>query len=231
MIDQFEASYSVPWTACSEETIDTLSESANPWMWASQMCEALGEGGELNPRILEESWASGLPAGQEAVRSKRGFVSGTNVGSVTFAELNGFGRSLFAAVGEQPATQAAHNQPAYPANGYGADWLSDPEQSRWSEGAEKFMLEASAATDPGERADAIGKPRTMSYKSACGVLGVSVDSNDAQIKTAYRRMVSAWHPDRLEQSGEKVRALATEKMAAINEAYHFLRGGTLARVQ
>ena len=43
-------------------------------------------------------------------------------------------------------------------------------------------------------------------------------------------MVSEWHPDRLEQSGERVRAFATKQMAAINEAYHLLRELSVAPV-
>jgi curved DNA-binding protein CbpA len=37
-------------------------------------------------------------------------------------------------------------------------------------------------------------------------------------------MVSQWHPDRLELRTEDVRQFATERMAAINEAYHLLLG-------
>jgi curved DNA-binding protein CbpA len=36
-------------------------------------------------------------------------------------------------------------------------------------------------------------------------------------------MASQWHPDRLEFRTESVRQIATEQMAAINEAYHLLR--------
>jgi hypothetical protein len=42
-------------------------------------------------------------------------------------------------------------------------------------------------------------------------------------------MVSEWHPDRMEQCEERVRAFATGQMMAINEAYHFLRGDALGR--
>ena len=64
----------------------------------------------------------------------------------------------------------------------------------------------------------------MTCQGAGDLLGVSSQSSEAHVKAAYRRMVSAWHPDRLERSDEKVRAFATNQMAAINEAYHFLRG-------
>ncbi len=63
----------------------------------------------------------------------------------------------------------------------------------------------------------------MTYLRAYELLSVSENSTVTQIRAAYRRMVSEWHPDRLEQSGERVRAFATKQMAAINEAYHLLR--------
>jgi len=43
-------------------------------------------------------------------------------------------------------------------------------------------------------------------------------------------MVGEWHPDRLEQSGERVRTFAIKQMAAINEAYHLLRDLSAAPV-
>ncbi len=64
----------------------------------------------------------------------------------------------------------------------------------------------------------------MTRERACEVLGVGEGCSAMQLKEAYRQMVSAWHPDRMEQSEERVRAFATEQMMAINEAYHFLRG-------
>jgi curved DNA-binding protein CbpA len=53
---------------------------------------------------------------------------------------------------------------------------------------------------------------------------VGEGSSAMERKGAYRRMVSAWHPDRMGQREERVRTLATEQMVAINAAYDFLRG-------
>jgi hypothetical protein len=62
----------------------------------------------------------------------------------------------------------------------------------------------------------------MTLKSARRLLGVTVVSTRKEIKTAYRRMASVWHPDRAEFRTERARRIATEQMAAINEAYHLL---------
>jgi DnaJ like chaperone protein len=63
----------------------------------------------------------------------------------------------------------------------------------------------------------------MTQDRAYLLLGVTETSTQRQIKAAYRQMVSQWHPDRLELRTEEVRQLATERMAAINEAYRLLR--------
>lgn len=64
----------------------------------------------------------------------------------------------------------------------------------------------------------------MQYQRACELLSVSKYSTELQIKAAYRRMAGQWHPDRLERGSEEVREFATKQMAAINEAYRYLRG-------
>ena len=65
----------------------------------------------------------------------------------------------------------------------------------------------------------------MTQDRACQLLGVTATSTQKQIKAAYRRKVSQWHPDRLENRTNEVRQLATKQMAMINEAYRLLRNG------
>jgi DnaJ-domain-containing protein 1 len=67
---------------------------------------------------------------------------------------------------------------------------------------------------------------SMTPRRARRLLGVTATSTGEQIKTAYRRMASQWHPDRLERGTEQVRRMATEQMAAINEAYSLLRSSS-----
>jgi molecular chaperone DnaJ len=67
----------------------------------------------------------------------------------------------------------------------------------------------------------------MTQDRARQLLGVTSASTGKQIKAAYRRMVSQWHPDRLELPTEEARQFATARMAAINEAYHLLRSTLL----
>lgn len=53
------------------------------------------------------------------------------------------------------------------------------------------------------------------------VLGVNRDASDAEIKTAYRRLMNQHHPDKLVAKGlpEEMIALATEKTQEIKAAY------------
>lgn len=54
------------------------------------------------------------------------------------------------------------------------------------------------------------------------LLGVTADSTREQIRSAYRRMVGQWHPDRLQHPSEAACRQATRQMAALNEAYRML---------
>jgi DnaJ like chaperone protein len=67
----------------------------------------------------------------------------------------------------------------------------------------------------------------MTQRHACRVLGVDAESTWPQIRSAYRRMVGRWHPDRLQHSSEATRRMANEQMIAINQAYGLLREGRM----
>ncbi len=47
-------------------------------------------------------------------------------------------------------------------------------------------------------------------------------ASEAQIKSCYRQLVSAYHPDRLDGLAAELQELATVRMKEINEAYALL---------
>lgn len=53
------------------------------------------------------------------------------------------------------------------------------------------------------------------------VLGVTENATDEEVKTAYRRLVKKYHPDRYEH-GSREQAAAAEKLKQINAAYDMI---------
>jgi hypothetical protein len=211
-----DSSYSTADLFCGGEPAEALPVSSS--CLASQIRELLGEDCELEARFLEESWASGRPVTAARYRSKRGQVTENDKG-VTSAELSTVGSFFF-----MQANGLKGDRPAYPArsmNSYTAAWLRDPLEEFASRTEDQASVHDSASYK--RHAYDTGTSGSMTYLRACELLSVSEDSTVTQIRAAYRRMVSEWHPDRVEQSGERVRAFATKQMAAINEAYHLLR--------
>lgn len=65
----------------------------------------------------------------------------------------------------------------------------------------------------------------LSREEAYAILGVSPSSSQAEIKKAYRRLMSQHHPDKLVAKGlpEEMMKLATEKAQRIREAYERIK--------
>ena len=76
-------------------------------------------------------------------------------------------------------------------------------------------------TSPNAKAAALGVVEC----EACVILGIDPLATDEQIREAWLRLVRANHPDRLIAQGlpEEAIAVATRKLAMINDAYDRLR--------
>ncbi len=78
----------------------------------------------------------------------------------------------------------------------------------------------------GERADR-GEPSPAgpSTRDAYAVLGVAADASDADVKKAYRRLLSQHHPDKLVAKGlpEEMMKIATQKTHEIKQAYEHVK--------
>jgi len=66
---------------------------------------------------------------------------------------------------------------------------------------------------------------SLSLTQAYEILGISKGSSEAEIKKAYRRLMSQHHPDKLVSKGlpEEMIALATEKTQEIRKAYDLIK--------
>jgi DnaJ like chaperone protein len=67
--------------------------------------------------------------------------------------------------------------------------------------------------------------RVDTLGAAYAVLGVSADASDAEVKRAYRRLLSQHHPDKLVSKGlpEEMMKVATQKTHEIRQAYERIR--------
>lgn len=75
------------------------------------------------------------------------------------------------------------------------------------------------------RAKARVKPAKLSLEVAYGVLGLKPSASDADVKRAYRRLISQHHPDKLVAKGlpEEMMKIATEKTQKIRKAYELIQ--------
>ncbi|TVQ35821.1 MAG: co-chaperone DjlA [Wenzhouxiangella sp.] len=68
-------------------------------------------------------------------------------------------------------------------------------------------------------------PTAQAREDAYAVLGVSSSASDAEVKRAYRRLMSRYHPDKFAAEGlcERMRAVAEERVLEVRKAYDTVR--------
>ena len=83
--------------------------------------------------------------------------------------------------------------------------------------AQLATLEASA------RGLASAPPTGDAYRQALQLLGVAADAPLAEVRRAYRRLLSQHHPDRFARASAAQQAAATEKTRQLQDAWALLR--------
>ena len=74
--------------------------------------------------------------------------------------------------------------------------------------------------------------QTSGYSSKEGcykILGISPTATPDEVRTAYRKKIREYHPDRVAGLGEKLKQMADEESKQINKAYSELKAKGLAR--
>ena len=87
--------------------------------------------------------------------------------------------------------------------------------------AQQVLSDAYAPRQQGPLASTLGS----GYQQALTLLGVAVDAEPAQIKKAYRRLLSRHHPDKLVGNGASEAQVrqATETTRELHQAYALVR--------
>jgi DnaJ-domain-containing protein 1 len=63
----------------------------------------------------------------------------------------------------------------------------------------------------------------LSFDQATLLLGLGRTFSAEELKTAWKRNVSEWHPDKLDGMADELRIFATRRVQSLNEAYALLR--------
>jgi DnaJ-domain-containing protein 1 len=177
--------------------------------YLTQIEQLLGEETEPDAAFFIDSWTVGVAASSESFLRRQEERKKREHEVSAWSTLSSF--TPFFVTRAEVATEAAW--PLREAQSSMADlhWIGYEEE------------DGGHATDQAE----MGCPLTPD--SACRVLGVTVTSTREQIRTAYRKMASRYHPDRLAGAEGREQKLASDRMASINEAYRLLCAGLAGR--
>ena len=204
------------------EAVPTL-ESKRPgqgWRFVDEFQQLLGDDSEADSQFFVETWTFGMAAAVENYQSRRKRQAGRETQGHAFSELDDL---VTLSCGQESDEDAEFPSPVEAATYVGrGDIGRSRGPAEGSGGQQRTYGSGDAKTLDEEFDDSEETARPMSLSYACDLLGVGVDSTRQEIRAAYRRKVSKWHPDRLDRGSEQMRQRATAHMAAINEAYRLL---------
>lgn len=208
-------------TSSTASSHGKVSEDPNrpmqPWEFVDGFQRLLGDDAEPDPIFFVESWTLGMPVAVERFMQRRKDQPGPRTEDVVSRDIEnrGPGTPMREFVGRTELDSC-------PPTTILGDWGADCSQPY----PEDIARARGPVSEDGDTVAAEGRGRyttgPMTELDACQILGVTVVSSRRQIKAAYHRKVSQWHPDRLERGSEEMRLFATEQTAAINQAYNLL---------
>jgi hypothetical protein len=215
---------------------DTSSEQ--PSRFFTDMQQLFGD--DPDPLFLEESWTLGIPAAVENLHRRRQDLAEREHQSRAFRELGSVGTLSFVEDREQAVESLLADRAANIASRYDASWSQRAPQvsaapswkpQDWTpedRSLQSYIPEGWMPAGIPPRPEALQEAADplcelpMSEAHARQLLGVTAESTREQVRSAYRRMVGQWHPDRLQHASEDACRQATRQMAALNEAYRML---------
>lgn len=201
----------------SHEVIPAIEPNrpGNAWEFVNDVQGLLGDNAAPDPLFFVESWTHGPSAAVENWQKRRQEQNSPECQLRVLSEFD-----ILAVHSTVQQSESGSEAVRYDGGWSQQSAKKSPLPSQFPTSSEwaPFSVEGDASQ---------AEARPMSQPRACQLLGVTATSTRAQIKAAYRRMVSQSHPDRLERKTEGVRRQANDRMAEINEAYRVLCNGLL----
>ena len=114
--------------------------------------------------------------------------------------------------GMQTANRKQINQALY---GALSDFVKKDGTNRWT-----ILINGNA--DHGRAENVIEERGMLTIDRAYGLLGVPIGSSLEEIKAAYRRKISEWHPDKINHMARELREYATATTSRLNVAYKLI---------
>lgn len=198
-------------------------QSGHASEFADGVRRLLGDDSEPDPLFFEESWSVGVSAALENWCQRQQSLANRECGGRALQQLDNLGSLVFMQRSEWNMNYFLSAHAAVIAGRHdagGPRWA--PQEPDARTGNQRTQERATPA-DECDSSQATINPTTE--LRACRILGVTAASTREQVRSAYRRLVGQWHPDRLYRGTQEERRVATEQMAAINEAYQLIHGG------
>lgn len=188
--------------------------------FADQMEQVLGDDSEPDPLFFVESWTIGVPAAVQNLQLRRQRQQDYQHQSHVFNRFHDLRTRSFM----QERGMDTEFLSSFGTTGTADSYISGlPPQSHEMPAATAQSGVSQDGDAVFEECDCIQEPtRPLTLQGARRLLAVTTTSTREQIRAAYRRMASSYHPDRLVSGTETERQLGTDRMAAINEAYRLL---------
>jgi hypothetical protein len=162
--------------------------------------QALGEETEPDTEFFVDSWTLGIAAAKQNFLRRRQKPKNRDLEMPAWATFSS-STPWFVPNVEAPAEAAW--PPREQRSMADLHWLGDVEG------------------DDRQAADEL-KAGPLTLESARRLLGVAATSTREQVRLAYRKMATRYHPDRQAQSAPHQQKQASDRMASINEAYQLL---------